>query len=305
MTLKRPALALVAALALISLATSTGAPAWADATTWPVQGPVIKGFDPPSTTYGPGHRGIDIAAPPGTTVVAPADGVATFVGVIDHVPIITLTHADGIRTTYQPVTATIAQGAHVVAGQAIGVLLAGHGSAPSLHFGVLDGTTYLDPLAWLGGGASQVRLLPDGATLPPGAGPVPGGLVGAAGSWPVKGSITSGYGWRLHPILHKMMFHDGIDIGAPCGTPVASPWAGVVSAAGTSSTMGRYVKIAHPGGLVTTYMHLSVIGVSVGQQVAAGQQIGNVGTTGRSTGCHLHFGTAKNGRSVNPLSLLA
>lgn len=269
--------------------------------TWPIGGSVVRGFDPPANTYGAGHRGIDIAGPPGTTVVAPADGVVTFVGVIDYVPMVTVTHADGVRTTYQPVSAVVKQGDKVLRGQAIGVLQGGHGSQPSLHFGVLLGTTYLDPLAWLGAPNQPIRLLPDDAKVPPRATTA---VVTRSGGWPVAGTVTSGYGWRTHPILGTRAFHDGIDIGAACGTPVASPWAGVVTTVGTSSTLGRYVRVTHDGGLVTTFAHLSIVNVAAGNRLEGGQQLGLVGTTGRSTGCHLHFGASRDGVSIDPKTLL-
>ena len=285
----------------LALLTSGGAPARADDLhIWPVNGPVLRGFDPPETTYGAGHRGIDIGAPAGVTIVASADGVVTFVGSINYVPIVTVTHSDGIRTTYQPVTATVRQGETVRAGHIIGTLGAGHAASPCLHFGVLQGDKYLDPLVWLSA-RRAVRLLPDGTSVPPRA---PTVFVGAAGGWPVAGPVTSGYGWRVHPILGTRLFHDGIDIGAPCGMPVAVPWDGVVTAVSSDATRGNYVSVSHAGGLVTSYLHLSGFSVSLGDQVAAGQQIGLVGTTGLSTGCHLHFSARSNGASIDPQSLL-
>lgn len=301
MKLFRAIVCLLAGLG-VALGASQGLEAYAQDRIWPVSGPVVRGFDPPEQTYGAGHRGIDIAAPPGTEVVAPADGVISFVGVINYVAMLTITHGD-VRTTYQPVSSTLAQGDKVVLGQVIGFLLDGHGSTTSLHFGVLQGSTYLDPLAWLGGSPNPIRLLPAGSTVPP----LPPGTNqanGTANGWPVAGRVSSGFGWRMHPIRHVRQFHDGIDIAAPCGTPVVTPWAGVVASTGTSSSMGRYIIISHASGLVTTYMHLSAILVSAGQQLAGNQQIGWVGTTGLSTGCHLHFRTHRNGVAVNPLTLL-
>ena len=270
---------------------------------WPVDGPVVRGFDPPATHYGTGHRGIDIAAAEGSPVVAAADGVVTFVGVIDHVGVMTVTHND-VRTTYQPVTATAHVGDVVVAGQQIGLLLPGHGVTTSLHFGVLRGNEYLDPLMWLGATPTPVRLLPDGTVVPPRAASVATVSPGTAGQWPVSGPVTSGYGWRVHPILGTLAFHDGIDIAAPCGTPVATPWAGTVSAAARSATLGNYVIVAHADGLTTTYGHLSAFSVTAGDRLAGGQQIGLVGTTGLSTGCHLHFATARNGTGFDPRTVL-
>jgi len=270
---------------------------------WPISGPVVRGFDPPQTSYGTGHRGVDIAAPEGTPVASAADGVVTFVGVIDNVTMITVTHGD-VRTTYQPVSPIVSTGQSVSAGQVIGTLLAGHGTTTSLHFGVLQGQDYLDPLAWLGSQATQrVRLLPDGTVVPAIARAAPQNS-GVASGWPVSGPVTSGYGWRFHPILHTMAFHDGIDIGAPCGTPVTTPWPGTVVTAATSSSLGNYVVIANSNGITSTYAHLSAIDVRVGAKVGGGQQIGLVGTTGLSTGCHLHFATARNGVGFDPRTVL-
>jgi len=283
----------------------TGAPrALADpGHVWPISGPVVRGYDPPQTSYGAGHRGIDIGAAAGTPVVSAADGVVTFVGVIAGVSMVTVTHGD-VRTTYQPVAPTVSTGQTVTAGQTIGTLQPGHGTTTSLHFGVLQGDTYLDPLSWLGGQATQrVRLLPDGTAVPAIARAAPENS-GIAGGWPVSGPVTSGYGWRYHPILHRLAFHDGIDIGAPCGTPVTTPWPGTVVTAATSSSLGNYVVVANSNGITSTYAHLSAISVRASAKVSGGQQIGLVGTTGLSTGCHLHFATARNGVGFDPRTVL-
>ena len=285
---------------LVTVMINGGAVAQADGVrVWPIRGPVVRGFDPPAVAYGAGHRGIDIAGPAGTPVVAAAAGTVTFVGTIDYVQMVTVTHAGGVRTTYQPVAPAVASGAKVSAGQVIGVLLSGHADKPCLHFGVLRGDTYLDPVAWLA--RRPVRLLPDG-TAP--ASPLAASPPDSGGGWPVVGPVTSAYGWRMHPILQQMLFHDGIDIAAACGTPVVTPWAGTVVEAGYSSTMGNYVRVSHAGGLVTTYMHLSSVTVRVGDGLAGGHQVGLVGTTGLSTGCHLHFGASRNGVSIDPRPLL-
>jgi len=295
---------LLRAIACLAALTTTlligAAPSFADAPhVWPVTGAVVRGFDPPAVFYGAGHRGIDIAGDAGVAVVASATGLVSFAGVINHVPMLTVTHDDGVRTTYQPVTPAVAQGDHVDVGAVIGFLQPGHCASPCLHFGVLRGRDYLDPLTWLGSN-TDIKLLPAGSTVPPLS---PTTMAEVATGWPVTGRVTSEYGWRIHPILHKRMFHDGIDIAAACGTPVVTPWAGVVTEVGSSATAGRYVRVSH-GIIATTYLHLSRIDVKVGNHLAAGQQIGRVGTTGRSTGCHLHFGARQNGVSINPRLLL-
>ena len=267
---------------------------------WPVNGPVVRGFDPPEVFYASGHRGIDIAADTGTPVVSAAAGVVTFAGTINYVPMLTVTHDDGVRTTYQPVTPAVAQGDQMAAGAIIGYLQPGHCTSPCLHFGVLRGRDYLDPLQWLGP-ADDIRLLPAGSTVPALTTTT---MAATAMGWPVNGRVTSEYGWRMHPILHKLMFHDGIDIAASCGTTVVAPWMGVVKEVGNSSSAGRFVRVAH-GAIVTSYLHLSAIEVKVGDRLAGGQQVGKVGTTGLSTGCHLHFGASQNGVSINPRSILS
>jgi len=296
----RSTIAAVVGIALALLASGGAAARADDSHIWPVNGQVLRGFDPPKKKYTAGHRGIDIGAPAGTTIVAAADGVVTFVGAIDYVPMITVMHQGGVRTTYQPVVATVSEGEVVRAGHIIGTLQAGHAATPCLHFGVLQGDAYLDPLAWLGG-QKAIRLLPDGTAVPP-APPVT--FIASAGGWPVVGPVTSGYGWRIHPILGTRLFHNGIDIGAACGTPVATPWDGVVTAVSSSPTMGNYVSVTHADGLVTSYLHLSAVTVGLGDRVSGGQQIGLVGNTGLSTGCHLHFAAERAGVSVDPMTLL-
>ena len=158
----------IAGLTALLITLLVGAPAaLADAThVWPVSGPVVRGFDPPAVFYAAGHRGIDIAGEAGTPVVAAASGVVTFTGTIDYVPMVTVTHDDGVRTTYQPVLPILARGDAVMAGAVIGYLQPGHCLSPCLHFGVLRDRDYLDPLQWLGQ-ADDIRLLPAGSTAPP------------------------------------------------------------------------------------------------------------------------------------------
>jgi murein DD-endopeptidase MepM/ murein hydrolase activator NlpD len=123
-------------------------------------------------------------------------------------------------------------------------------------------------------------------------------------SRPANGPTTSGFGMRWHPILHKWMLHDGLDWGIACGTPVYAAAPGEVIRAGwRASGWGNQVVIDHGihrgVDLVTTYNHLSSI-VKWGGHVRRGQLIGYSGTTGYSTGCHLHFGVYEDGTPVNP-----
>jgi len=120
---------------------------------------------------------------------------------------------------------------------------------------------------------------------------------------PVSGRITSGFGERFHPILGYERFHDGVDLGAPAGTPIVAAADGRVVSAGWAGGYGRAVQIAHTGGVATRYGHMSRIAAYAGEQIRKGDVIGYVGSTGLSTGPHLHFEVLKNGRPVNPLSV--
>lgn len=126
-------------------------------------------------------------------------------------------------------------------------------------------------------------------------------------AWPVSGPITSQYGMRLHPITKVYKLHDGTDWGAACGTPIRAVASGRVTERYYNAGYGNRLQIDHGtvAGryLTTSYNHLSRYNVGVGQQVSKGQVIGYVGTTGYSTGCHLHFMAWQDGRLVNPMSL--
>lgn len=123
--------------------------------------------------------------------------------------------------------------------------------------------------------------------------------------WPLPGHhrITSPFGYRMHPILKYRKLHTGVDIGAPNGTPVVSAASGTVIASRFMGGYGNCIMIDH-GGKVTVYAHLSSRAVSPGQTVSAGQTIGYVGSTGMSTGAHLHFEVRINGAVQNPLNYL-
>lgn len=122
--------------------------------------------------------------------------------------------------------------------------------------------------------------------------------------WPVSGSITSPYGWRTHPIYKSRSFHTGIDIGASMGTPTDAARSGRVIQTGYMGAYGLAVIIDHGGGIATLYAHLSAISVSSGQSVSTGDVIGRVGSTGYSTGPHLHFEVRVNGSHTNPMQWL-
>ena len=120
---------------------------------------------------------------------------------------------------------------------------------------------------------------------------------------PVNGRMTSPYGMRRHPILGYVRMHAGIDFGAAWGSPIFAVSDGVVAFAGRHGGHGNYVKLDHGGGLGTGYGHMSRIAVVAGAHVQAGQVIGYVGSSGLSTGPHLHYEAYQNGRTVNPLSI--
>lgn len=126
-------------------------------------------------------------------------------------------------------------------------------------------------------------------------------LRGGALLRPVPGPITSGYGWRIHPIFRTREFHTGIDIAAPYGTPVQAAHEGGVIFSGWMRGYGLLVILDHGGGLTTTYSHLSASLVHVGDHVARGAVIARIGSTGWSTGPHLFFEVREDGRPIDPL----
>ena len=130
-----------------------------------------------------------------------------------------------------------------------------------------------------------------------------GGVSGSISSWPVPGSyeISDSFGWRTHPITHKRSMHTGTDIVAPTGTQIHAAGAGVVIMAGWNTAYGNMVIIDHASGLSSLYGHQSSLNVTEGQSVQANQVIGYVGSTGWSTGPHLHFEVRVGGNPTDPL----
>jgi murein DD-endopeptidase MepM/ murein hydrolase activator NlpD len=118
--------------------------------------------------------------------------------------------------------------------------------------------------------------------------------------WPCGGSITSEFGWRTHPIWGDSRFHAGVDIGASSGTPVACAGNGTVISAGWNGGYGNCVIVDIGNGLSAVYAHLSAINVSAGETVSAGQTVGAVGSTGDSTGSHLHYEVRLYGSPISP-----
>ena len=122
--------------------------------------------------------------------------------------------------------------------------------------------------------------------------------------WPCAGYISSNYGYRIAPFAGTRQFHSGLDIAAPMGSPVKAAMSGRVSQVGSDYSFGNYVLISHHSGYRTFYGHMSVIRVKAGAYVGTGERIGDVGSTGLSTGPHVHFTVYKNGVTVNPRTLM-
>jgi len=118
--------------------------------------------------------------------------------------------------------------------------------------------------------------------------------------WPTTGYVTSGYGFRTSPFTGRRQFHAGIDIAADFGTPIIAPASGRVVFAGRRGAFGRIVEIDHGFGVRTIYGHTDEVFVRVGQRVARGMRIAAVGSSGRSTGPHVHYQVKAAGRTVNP-----
>ncbi len=121
---------------------------------------------------------------------------------------------------------------------------------------------------------------------------------------PVEKTESSGYGWREDPINRRAKFHHGTDYRGKRGTPVLAAGTGTVVFAGRRGGYGRVVFIDHGNGVVTRYAHLNKIDVKVGDTLAAGQQLGQLGASGRVTGAHLHFEVRLFGRSVDPVTAM-
>ncbi len=140
------------------------------------------------------------------------------------------------------------------------------------------------------------------ARLAPRAGSpaVPGVTSSSGFIWPINASVTSEFGYRVHPIFGTRRLHAGIDLGAGSGTQILATRGGTVISAGPYGGYGNAVVIAHGDGLSSLYAHQSKIAVSAGESVDRGEVIGYVGSTGQSTGPHLHFEIRESGEPVNP-----
>jgi murein DD-endopeptidase MepM/ murein hydrolase activator NlpD len=311
---------------------------------WPLAGPapVLRPFDPPDQPWGRGNRGVDLEAAVGDAVLATAAGRVTYAGVLAGRGVLVVTHG-ALRTTYEPVTSLVAVGTTVTAGQIVGRLTAGVrcGASACLHWGLRQGDRYLDPLSGATApqqqpelqSSGEVRLLPasaravaqrraatraavraaaaaarvaallsgdPGTTGPPARAGAHGFLA------PVSGALTSGFGRRFHPVLKVWKQHDGTDFGAPCGSPIRAPAAGVVTRSVFSTAYGHRLFLDHGQAagrhVVTSYNHATRFVVPVGDQVTPGQVIGYVGATGYATGCHLHLMIWLDGRLTDPMA---
>ncbi|MCL1839311.1 MAG: peptidoglycan DD-metalloendopeptidase family protein [Propionibacteriaceae bacterium] len=280
----------------------------------PIPGPVVRRFDAPNPDWQPGHRGIDLLGYPGETIIATAAGTITYAGNLAGRGVLVISHGE-LRTTYEPVSPTVKVGDYVTAGQEVGKLNSGHSCSGTtcLHLGLKRGDEYLDPSSYLNHGT--VRLLPAEAAeianrnaaarenaLVNGKG-IPGLL-----SMPTAGAIGSGFGMRLHPIFNEWRMHEGVDIGAPCLTPIRAAAAGTVEQVSYDESGGNRLIINHGmiGGrtLRTHYLHATSYQVQVGEHVERGEVVGKVGSTGWSTGCHLHFAVSVDRRQVDPAGFL-
>ena len=123
--------------------------------------------------------------------------------------------------------------------------------------------------------------------------------------WPCSGQISSNYGYRIAPFGGTRQFHSGLDISSPMGSPVRAAMSGrVIQVVANDPSFGNYVVISHHSGYRTFYGHMSVVRVKPGAYVGTGERIGDIGSTGLSTGPHLHFTVYKNGVTVNPRTLM-
>lgn len=274
----------------------------------PVSGAVLNGFSVGAANWNPGHRGVDLAAAAGEPVRASASGIVHYAGTLAGRGVVSIRHGMW-RTTYEPVTPVVAAGTPVETGQVIGHVAVGHAScAPAvcLHWGLTDGTQYRNPLTH--SPTDGIRLLPTDTEIPASAAPMPGSAVRNPSSillWPAHGKPGSPFGMRMHPILGYRRMHWGVDVGAACGSPLYAAGNGRVSRKVFSTGYGHYLKLdlgtINGTHLVVGYAHAQRYVVNVGDIVKKGQVVGFVGTTGLSTGCHLHLELEANGRKINPM----
>ena len=156
----------------------------------------------------------------------------------------------------------------------------------------------IDGALGLDGDSSQGGWLPDDGTTPSGvSAALP--VLSAAAARPVAGQVTSPFGRRVHPITGQQDFHTGVDLSAPEGTPIAAAYPGRVAETGYSPVYGNYILLDH-GGIATRYCHCSEIVAQEGMNLRQGETVARVGSTGVSTGPHLHFELLVEQQAVDP-----
>lgn len=294
---------------------------------WYYTFPVAGQYEPLTDTWGADrpqnqragvserHHGTDIMAAKGTPVVAVTNGRVVRAGWNDLGGwSVMLVGDDGVRHYYAHLAErpSLSEGQAVYRGQAIGAVGdSGEGPegtvgkmAPHLHYAIYTGENpelvtnpfpYL--MHWLGGDDSDhVGISP----VDPPADWVP--VDGFA--WPAEGPITSRFGMRVSPIDGVNRLHAGIDLGVSYGVPIRASKAGTVRTAGWSDVYGWVVVVDHGDGYTTLYAHNSELLVRVQDQVQQGQVVSRAGSTGWSTGTHLHFETHFRGTPIDPLLLL-
>jgi hypothetical protein len=240
------AVAMVAGNAAVAMAAAPPSPSGgssggaAGAWSWPLPGApeVVRPYDPPATLYGRGHRGADLAAPPGSPVLAAGSGVVSFAGGLAGRGVVAVKHPGGLRTTYEPLRVMVRVGQHVERGTVLGTLMPGHPGCPRpacLHWGLLRGPAYLDPLSLLRSGLT--RLLPLGERA----------RAGGRGSAELADRVPAGRGSSPAvasdpPVPNPAAVHrgDGSDrLGGPNPTGAFSPM-GPYNPTGAFSPMGPY-----------------------------------------------------------------
>lgn len=234
------------------------------------------------------HTGIDIQMPYGTEVSSVLSGTVTECGVSSLGNYIRITSGDRSVLYAQLATVAVELDSTVKKGDVIGTVGVSHESGSSstalhLEYNTEDGPT--NPAFFLTGAMY---------TTPPSS---------DNSDWvcPVSYDfISSPWGWRTHPIFEDWRFHDGIDLSAQMYTPIVAARSGTVSGASYNDSAGNYVLLDHGDGFTSNYYHMTYSVVSPGQEVSAGEIIGYVGSTGDSTGPHLHFEIRIDGESVDP-----
>jgi len=166
--------------------------------------------------------------------------------------------------------------------------------------GALGPTATLGQMLAAPASGSVMAPAPVTLTSPAASVSAPAALSGTGFMSPVDGEITSEFGPRTHPITGEHKMHEGLDFAAPHGTPIRAADAGTVTYAGVMGGYGNVVMVKHANGLQTLYAHTSSMDVSVGDKVGRGEVIARVGSTGMSTGPHLHFEVQRDGEAVDP-----